>query len=63
MCFARVLEREKDKARERDCVCLYVSNVKIAYLLSCIFEPRCEKTGLRGLRQGPTKIGLHSHRR
>ena len=26
-------------------------------------EPRCEKTGLRGFRPGPTKTGLFSHRR
>ena len=27
------------------------------------FEPRCEKTGLRGFRPGPTQTGLCSHRR
>ena len=27
------------------------------------FEPRCEKTGLRGFRPGPTQTGLYSHRR
>ena len=27
------------------------------------YEPRCEKTGLRGFRPGPTQIGLYSHRR
>ena len=26
-------------------------------------EPRYEKTGLRGLRPGPTQTGLYSHRR
>ena len=26
-------------------------------------EPRCEKTGLRGFRPGPTQTGLHNHRR
>ena len=25
--------------------------------------PRCEKTGLRGFRPGPTQTGLYSHRR
>ena len=29
----------------------------------CIFEPRCEKTGLRGFRPGPTQTGLYYHRR
>ena len=28
-----------------------------------IIEPRCEKTGLRGFRPGPTQTPLHSHRR
>ena len=27
------------------------------------FEPRCEKTGLRGFHPGPTQTGLYSHRR
>ena len=25
--------------------------------------PRCEKTGLRGFRPGPTQTGLYCHRR
>ena len=29
----------------------------------CINEPRCEKTGLRGFRPGPTQTRLYSHRR
>ena len=28
-----------------------------------ITEPRCEKTGLRGFRPGPTQTRLYSHRR
>ena len=28
-----------------------------------VYEPRCEKTGLRGFRPGPTQTGLYSHRR
>ena len=31
--------------------------------MRCVFEPRSEKTGLRGFRPGPTKTGLYSHRR
>ena len=27
------------------------------------FEPRSEKTGLRGFRPGPTQTGLYSHKR
>ena len=26
-------------------------------------EPRCEKTGPRGFRPGPTQTGLYSHRK
>ena len=26
-------------------------------------EPRCEKTGLRGFRPGPTQTGLYNHKR
>ena len=28
-----------------------------------LYEPRCEKTGLRGFRPGPAPTGLCSHRR
>ena len=31
-------------------------------LISLINEPRCEKTGLRSFRPGPTQTGLYSHR-
>ena len=27
-----------------------------------LFEPRCEKTGLRGFQPGPTQIRLYCHR-
>ena len=30
---------------------------------SLLNEPRSEKTGLRGLRQGPTQTGLYNHTR
>ena len=30
--------------------------------IKCVLdEPRCEKTGLRGFRPGPTQTGLYSH--
>ena len=28
-----------------------------------LYEPRCEKTGLRGFQPGPTQTSLYSHRR
>ena len=33
------------------------------YLHFIEYEPRCEKTGLRGFQAGPTQTGLHSQRR
>ena len=30
---------------------------------AALFEPRRQKTGLRGFRPGPTQTGLYSHRR
>ena len=30
---------------------------------AALFEPRCQKTGLRGIWPGPTQTGLYSHRR
>ena len=33
------------------------------YLKTMVNEPRCEKTGLRGFRPGPTQTGLCSYRR
>ena len=32
-------------------------------MLETLNEPRCEKTGLRGLQPGPTQTGLYNHRR
>ena len=34
-----------------------------AFRLSIGHEPRCEKTGLRGFRPGPTQTRLYSYRR
>ena len=28
-----------------------------------VYEPRCQKTGLRGILPGPTQTGLYSYRR
>ena len=36
---------------------------QIAYNWSSSYEPRREKTCLRGFRQGATQTGLYSHRR
>ena len=35
--------------------------LQVVFILS--FEPRLEKTGLRGFRPGPTQTSLYSHRR
>ena len=33
------------------------------FCLHYTYEPRSEKTGLRGFRSGPTQTGLYSHGR
>ena len=38
---------------------LYFTECKVWML----YEPRCEKTGLRGFRSGPTQTRLYSYRR
>ena len=38
-------------------------HLKNRILHSLSFEPRSEKTGLRGFRPGPTQTGLYSHKR
>ena len=35
----------------------------VGYWILLVFEPRSEKTGLRGFRPGPTQTGLYDHRR
>ena len=45
------------------------NSVSIAVSLNCscfvffIFQPRCEKTGFRGFRPGPTQTKLYNHRK
>ena len=51
--FVRSCERNNQVTAEAEGV---VGSVKL-------FEPRCEKTGLRGFRPGPTQTGLYIHRR
>ena len=41
-----------------------LANAATRYAGRCLQnEPRCEKTGLRGFRPGPTQTRLYSHRR
>ena len=42
---------------------LLTRKVCVVHCVDSTFEPRCEKTGLRGFRPGPTQTGLYSHRR
>ena len=45
-------------------VCRSLGYFVLKNILTCmIYEPRCEKTGLRGFRPGPTQTGLYSHGR
>ena len=40
-----------------------VFTVDIKQQIKQTFEPRYEKTSLRGFQPGPTRTGLYSHRR
>ena len=44
-------------------ICTDVAVCDPVYNMETVFEPRCEKTGLRGFRPGPTQTRLYSHRR
>ena len=44
-------------------ICPIIFYSYINYNKTDIYEPRSEKTGLRGFRPGPTQTGLYSHRR
>ena len=40
-----------------------VEKIKHSVIMPMQYEPRCEKTGLRGFRPGPTQTGLYNNRR
>ena len=42
---------------------LFIAKSDFSSFSAIIYEPPCEKTGLRGFRPGPTQTGLYSHRR
>ena len=42
---------------------MLVASCLIEAVLMSTHEPRCEKTGLRGFRPGPTLTGLYNHTR
>ena len=42
---------------------LLVLKINVYMYVKWLYEPRCEKTGLRGFRPGPTQTGLYSHMR
>ena len=44
-------------------LCSLISCSSFVGCIDITYKPRCEKTGLRGFRPGPTKTGLYSHRR
>ena len=41
---------------------LWGTDDRLLFSLVTSNKPRCEKTGLRGFRPGPTQTGLYSHR-
>ena len=46
-----------------NCVYGKVCGCPKIYELNGTYEPRYEKTGLRGFRPGPTQTGLYSYRK
>ena len=42
---------------------LFTLIYQVNHYKAATYGPRCEKTGLRGFRPGPTLTGLHSHRK
>ena len=46
------------------CICFFfIFTINQYCQLSLLYEPRSEKTGLQGLRPGPTQNDLYNHRR
>ena len=45
------------------CTCIILGMYYVGIFMMNIYEPRCEKTGLRGFRPGPTQTGLYIYRR
>ena len=41
----------------------FMQGIQLMYINLKLFEPRREKTGLRGFRPGQTQTGLYSYRR
>ena len=52
-----LLQYEKEIVIIPSCILDLVTNLLISYN-----EPRCEKTGPRGFRPGPTQTALYSYR-
>ena len=42
---------------------VYTKKLTMGNVLNFIYEPRCEKTGLRGFRPGGTQTRLYNHTR
>ena len=65
--YLPVSKSVKKAARQSNVLfCLTVNNVNNCLLKQSSFAgigPRCEKTGLRGFRPGPTQTSLYSYRR
>ena len=53
----------KDKKSEAPLFVEGKQNIRTVFAVPGFYEPRSEKTGLRGFHPGPTQTGLYSHRR
>ena len=70
MAFSSVLQKlllpnKKHVELKNEPCCKKVCHIGVSQtrLSTITDEPRCEKTGLRGFRPGPTQTGLYSYRR
>ena len=55
--------REKIKILQNEIEILRTAVTQKDRYYESYYEPRCEKTGLRGFRPGPTQTGLYNNRR
>ena len=65
LCLLIYSKRRRQKSK-LVCLCfkfIVISQTTALKDYQSIYEPRCEKTGLRDFRPGPTQTGLYSHRR
>ena len=63
LCLEKFITCMSEKLVKRD-LDEEIRHTFVAFDMQCkLYEPRCEKTGLRGIRPGPTQTRLYSYTR